>query len=240
MTASRLSLKQLGLVLFFLGVLLAFVLSAMMTWADVESISYGFPRVGNKPMGGLSCPAFMNRMEHASFSITLKNSTERRLRPQVQVMISEPGLSRWRTINTPFELEAGQRKTATWDIGAEDIVLGSFVLVKAYTFASYPQPDVEGSCGIFVLSIPGIRADVLFWLWLAASLVFLITGLWLSDFRKVEGKRSTRKVFARILLAALVLFGLFAGYMGWWIFGILVLVVITLALPAMLFFRQNI
>jgi hypothetical protein len=233
------ALKRLGLVLFSLGVLLAFFLTALMTWADVEAFSYGFPRYGKEPMSGLSCPAFMSTAGNAQFSVTLKNTTERGLTPQVQVMVSEPGLSLWATDTKPVEMETGETETVTWEVSANNVVLGSFVFVKAYTFASYPQPDVEGTCGIFVVGIPWLRGDVLYWLWLATSLALLVAGLWLSDFRQVEEVQGAGKSLARKVLAALVGIGLMVGSAGWWPVGVFIIIVIAVALPAILFFGQD-
>lgn len=241
MNTSLPSLKRLGSVLFSLGVLLAFVLTALMIWADIEAVSYGFPRLGKNPLRGLSCPAFMNSSENTNFSLTLENTTERVLRPQAQAMISTPGLSRWRTITTPMEINPGESATATWDASAEDVVLGYFILVKAYTFASFPQPDMEGSCGIFVINLPQLplTGNVLYWLWLVVSLVFLIAGLWLTDFWRVDAEQKPGQGLARKVMGGFAVLGLVVGSLGWWVVGIVILLVITLSLPAMLFGRTD-
>lgn len=228
------SSNRLGLVLFYCGVFLAFILTALLVWADVEAISYGFPRLGNQPLRGLSCPPFMNRTEGASFSLTQSNTTERVLRPRVQVLVSEAGINRWTAIMSSVEVEPGERKTASWEIGADNIVLGNFVLIKAYTYASYPQPNSEGSCGIFVVNIPWMTGDSLYWLWLVGSMVLLITGLWLGEIRKVEAEQSSGKGLARRVLAGLAVIGLTVGSLGWWPIGIVVLVVTALTILVVL------
>lgn len=234
MNPSGSPLKQFGLVLFSIGVLLAFVLTGLMVWADVESFSYGFPRVGNEPMTGLSCPVFMNETDGASFSVTLKNTTDRELDPQVKVYLSEPSLFRWSEDTKPVPMAPGQEGAVGWDVSTENVVLGNFVLIKAYSFASYPLPDVEGSCGMFVVDIPGISGTVLYWLWLAMSIALLALGLWLRDLRNQEAEQRYGRGLARKVLAVLSVIGLFVGSMGWWVVGIIVLVVIAIALPAVL------
>lgn len=241
MEASRQTLRSIGLVLFAAGVLLAFVLSALMLWADIEATSYGFPRLGKAPLGGLSCPPFMNRAEAGSFTVTLRNGTDRLMRPGVQVYISTPGIERWRSASVPLELEPGERQTVAWDVGAGDIVLNSFILVKAYTYATYPQPDEEGACGIFVVPIPWLSGTALYWLWLALSVALLFAGLWLigrgeSEAQQAEGSRK----LARWLFAGLAVVALAAASAGWWAAGLIALVALALAVPAVLLFGRGI
>lgn len=231
--------RIIGLVLFSVGIILAFLLTGLMVWADVEANSYGFPRLGNEPMRGLACPPLMSPTEETAFSVTLRNTTERALRPRVQIFLSEPSFARWREDTAALPMEPGERGTNSWNVGAENIVLGSFVVIKAYTFASYPQPDVEGTCGIYVIDVLGLTGKVLYWLWLITSLVFILAGLWLTDYRKAVLAHSPGKGLARRVLGVLASFGLLAGSAGWWPVGIIILIVLFIALPAVLFFGQN-
>ena len=240
MKPSSSSLKRIGSALFAIGSLLALALTALLVWADVEAVQYGFPRMGKGPMRGLSCPQFMNGTEDTGFSLTLTNTLDRVLRPGVQVFISDPGISRWRTFTQRFDMEPGESQTETWDVSAGDIVLGTFVFAKVHTYASYPQSDMEGVCGIFVVGIPWLRGAVLFWLWFVLSLGFLITGFWLSDIRKVEGEPSSENAFVRRILALLAVTGLIAGSIGLWLVGIIVLAVTALALLTAFAIRQSI
>lgn len=231
--------KIIGVVLFSVGIILSLLLTGLMVWADVEAVSYGFPRLGNEPMNGLACPPLMNPSEDAAFSVTLKNTTEQALRPRVEVFRSEPSLGRWNENTVPFAMEPGERETNSWDIGSENIVLGSFVLVKAYTFASYPQPDVENTCGIYVVDVFGLPGNTLFWLWLALSLGLLAVGLWLADFRGAEAEPVAAKGLARKVLAVLAVLGLIVGSVGWWPVGIIILIVNLIALPAVILYGQS-
>jgi len=228
--------RRLALVLLFAGVLLAFVLTALMVWPDLEAFSYGFPRVGNAPMRGLSCPVFMNRNENAALSLTLDNTTERVLRPQVRTLISDSSIERWSTVILPVAIEPGERITVTWEVGPGNIVLRSFVLVKVFTFISYPMPNLEGTCGIFVVDLPWIDPGLLHWAWLAVSLVFVLAGVWVNDFWNVEGEPPSRHKMIRLALAVLCTVGLIAGSLGWWPVGAVVLILILLTLLAAFMF----
>lgn len=231
--------KIIGLVLFSVGIILALLLTGLMVWADVEAVSYGFPRLGNEPMSGLACPQLMNPTEEAAFSITLRNTTEQALRPRVEVFRSEPTLARWNENTVAYAVEPGGRETNSWSVGPENVVLGSFVLIKAYTFASYPQRNVENTCGIYVIDVFGLGGSTLYWLWLAVSLGLLAVGIWLADFRTAEAEQSQGKGMARKALAFLAILGLIVGSAGWWPVGVIILIVNLIALPAVLLYGQS-
>lgn len=228
------SLARFGKPLFALGVLLTFTLIALMTWADVEAISYGFPRVGSEPMRGLTCPPLVTRAENASVTVALRNTTDRPLHPLVQLHISTDDLSRWRTFTQRVDLAPGERKTFSWDFEGADVVLNNFVLVKAYTFATYPMPNTEGSCGSFILDIPWMPGSVLLGLWTAAGLAFLSAGLWMSETGRRLSAQKGGMVMARRVLAALAVIGLVAAYASWWPVSIALLLVMSLTILSML------
>lgn len=234
MRLSQPLLHRLGIILFSAGVLLAFVLTTLMTWADIEAVSYGFPQLGNDPMRGLSCPLLMNRAEGSRFTVTLENTADRALRPVLQTYISSPSLERWRTTSRPVDLQPGERKTLAWDLGAGDVVLGSFVFVKAYTAAAYPMPNTEGICGSFVVDIPRISGNALFWIWLAAALALLALGLWIVESRQMLYSEKAGYIQVRRALALLSVVGLFTGYAGMWVVSVIVLLLIILILPTLL------
>jgi hypothetical protein len=167
----------LRFVLFFIGVILAFFLTALTVWADVEATMYGFPHLGNDPMAGLACPPMMNISDTAQFSVSLRNTAKKPARPVLDILISNAGV--WRRINTPVDLNPGEKKTLSWDLSAADVVLSNYIFIKASTYAAYPLKDSEGTCGIFVSDIPGLNGTVVYWLWFAASLGLLANVLWI-------------------------------------------------------------
>jgi hypothetical protein len=223
---------RFGLFLYAAGILLAFVLIVLSTWADVEALFYGFPRMGNQAMNGLSCPLLITEAGNDRFSVTLTNSTRQQVRPVLRTDISNAGL--WRTYSTPVALAPGESKTNSWEISAEDRVLENYVFIKAYTYAAYPLPNSEGTCGIFVARIPWIGGSLLTWLWIIVSVGLIGSGVFLSKSKETSaGKPGLAS--ARLAMAAMAVFGLAVSLVGWWLFGLLVVTLMVLTLAGMLF-----
>jgi hypothetical protein len=213
-------------VLFFIGVILAFILTALTVWADVEAMEYGFPNMGNAPMTGLACPPVMNISDTAQFSVSLRNTTKESARPVLDILISNAGL--WREINTPVDLNPGETKKLSWDLSAADVVLSNYIFIKAETYAAYPLENTEGTCGIFVTHIPGVNGTVLYWLWLATSLILLASVLWirhtrLDTYNEKPGLSQASKVLAIVAAGGLVF-----SFLGMWLVGLAALVLMLL------------
>lgn len=234
MSLSQPSLRRIGLFLFWAGILLAAALAALQTWADIEAISYGFPNVGHERMRGLDCPILMSRDETAAIEITLKNTTDQLVRPLVRAMVSAPGLARWREVAQSVPLQPGDRQTVAWEVGADDIVLNNFILVKGYTFAAYPMANTEGTCGSFVVNIGGVSGTVLYGLWLAVSVVLILSGLLLSRDRKAAVHQRAGRSPVRLAIAVAAAAGLASAHLAMWVVSVLALVVMLFLIPMLL------
>jgi hypothetical protein len=213
-------------VLFFIGVILAFILTALTVWADVEATMYGFPHMGNDPMTGLACPPMMNMSDTAQFSVSLRNTAKEPARPVLEILISNAGV--WREINTPVDLNPGEKKRLSWDLSAEDVVLSNYIFIKADTYAAYPLENTEGTCGIFVTNIPGLNGTVLYWLWFAASLGLLASVLWIRHTRLDTYNEKPGLSQASKVLAGVAAGGLIFSYLGMWLIGLATLVLMLL------------
>ncbi len=222
------SYSKWGRLIFALGVLVGSLLILVTTWASIEATFYGFPRFGNQPMSGLSCPPMLTAAETGSFSVTLTNTTNRIIRPVLRVHISNAGL--FRTYTAPTDLAVGETKTQTWDISAADRALDHFIFVKAYTYAAYPLADTEAVCGIFLLDVPLPGGMLIYWGGFVASLAGLLLGLWLIDAGKDHPVSRLNTTQALKAMAVMVAIGLYAGNIGLWPLGVGMLAVLVLTI----------
>jgi hypothetical protein len=220
-------------VLFFIGVILAFGLTGLTVWADVEATMYGFPHLGNDLMTGLTCPPVMNISDTAQFSISLRNTAKEPARPVLAVLISNAGA--WRRISTPVDLNPGENKTLSWELSAEDVVLSNYIFIKADTFAAYPLENTEGTCGIFVTNIPGLNGTIFYWLWIAASLGLLASVFWIRPTQHGAYNEKPGLPQASKVLAGMAVGGLIFSYAGLWLFGMIMLVLTLLTMSVLLF-----
>lgn len=130
-----------SILLLSIGVLagMAFFYGAI--WADVESVFYGFNRYGNKMSSFMHCPILINSQEGGEITAVIKNSSDRQIRPNVSFEASSISIIRSET--THLTLVPGEKKTLTWDVTNRDIALDHLIFARVYTFASYPQADLE-------------------------------------------------------------------------------------------------
>lgn len=208
-------------VLYLVGVIAGLGLTLLATWGDLEAAFYGFDRVGGLRMSSLSCPILMSDTETSKFSIEISNSLDRNLAPSIKTDISMPGapVSSYESIL----LLPGESKKLEWSIGPENIDLDRFIFARAWTYAAYPQPDREGTCGIVIYSLP-INGKILTTILVVLSLLGTGFGLYgLKQSGSLEG--SGMKMSRYNLVTIIMLVGLINSFIGIWLVGVLVLAV---------------
>lgn len=217
--------SSLFFTLFFIGTVSALTLILLATWADLEAAYYGFSRRASARLGGLSCPVLMTMSDRDVISLRLKNTTDGKLSPIVKVDLSSPVTTFESTENV--ELAAGEQAKLEWQVGPENLDLNRFIFANVLVYSSYPLPDREMTCGIFVLNLPG-SGVVYTWLLIGLSLLGMAGGLY--GLYQAQGPEQSGVNIARQLrfLFIVILLGLLTVFMGWWIQGILILVVAIL------------
>lgn len=217
--------SSLFFTLFFIGTVSALTLILLATWADLEAAYYGFSRRASARLGGLSCPVLMTMSDRDVISLRLKNTTDGKLSPIVKVDLSSPVTTFEITENV--ELAAGEQAKLEWQVGPENQDLNRFIFANVLVYSSYPLPDREMTCGIFVLNLPG-SGVVYTWLLIGLSLLGMAGGLY--GLYQAQGPEQSGVNIARQLrfLFIVILLGLLTVFMGWWIQGILILVVAIL------------
>ncbi len=100
-----------------------------------------------------------------------------------------------------------------------------------------PYPARTYSCGIFILSIFGLKGTTLVALMVLTSLISLAAGSVLLYRRGSALQRSSPRIdFGLYGLAGIILTGMIANLLGWWIFAGLLLLLAAL-LTSILFFN---
>ncbi len=147
------SLLILGLLSYFVGLVAGLFLIVTSTWADMESTFYGFERLANAGLKGLSCPVLMTRAETGTISFDISNPTERRISPSIKTALSTSVLPD--EFNETIEIAPGETRRLEWAVGPENVDLERFIFAKVLLYSSFPLPSREATCGIFVLNLPG-------------------------------------------------------------------------------------
>lgn len=214
------ALRTLSIIIFSIGVLTGMAFFVGATWADVESVFYGFNRYGNKLTSAMHCPVLITRDETGTVTATFKNTADQLVRPTVRFQASNIGT--FRTETSQLSMEPGQEQTVEWTVTSADMVLDRFIFAKIFTFASYPMRDVEQTCGILVLDIPGLTGKQITIAFLAVGLVGTCAGsaLWSAAHKPLKD-HSLEAMRAMITLIATVALGLVSTLFAWWLLGVL-------------------
>lgn len=216
---------NLFLAIFIVGAISGLTLTVLSTWADLEAAYYGFARRAGSGLRGLSCPVLMTANETNAIRLTVTNTTEKKLSPAIRTEISSPALAF--LFSDYVELQAGESVVKEWEIGPGNVDLDRFIFAKVLVYASYPIPDRENTCGVFIVNLPGNGA-IFTWGMVIVSLLGMGVGLYgLSQVQDTErsGADTARQL---TFLAVVVILGLLTVYMGWWIQGILAIVIALL------------
>lgn len=208
------------ILLFSIGVLLGLALLYVATWADVKSIFYGFDRFGNKATSSMHCPVIIDEGESGEITVRYKNKTDQPIRPTLRLQASGPTVFREETAR--LSLKPGESERIRWEVTKNDLALDHFIFVKFFSFGSYPQRDIEQTCGILVLNLHGFTGRQILITTIVLSLVSMSGGcvLWSLAHRSLRD-RSLEASPAMVTLTITVSIGIASVLLAMWLLGIM-------------------
>jgi len=226
-------MRLVGILLFWVGVLLGMALAAGAVWADIEATFYGFSKMGDEPLN-LKCPIFVTAAEPGQFASTFKNPTQKPM--QIMARTDVSGSGGIRTARTTVTLAPGEKTQLRWPVTSEDVDLGFFILAKVSSFPAYPFPFRESMCGMLFIRTTALSGNQIFVISVVASLLCMGVGLvlWQVSNRPLKG-RLVSATWAMRVLAAIVVIGMFVAFQGWWAVGIIAIVLMVLMIVAMMY-----
>jgi len=233
MKTRRKTMRVLGILFFWVGVLLGMALAGSAVWADLEATFYGFVKMGDKPLN-LRCPTFVTAAEPGQFASTFKNPNAKQMELLVRTDVS--GYGGIRTERTTVTMAPGGKQEARWPVTSEDVDLGFFVFAKVSSYPAYPLPFRESTCGMLFIKTTMLTGNQIFVLLVVVSLLSMAAGLvlWQVSNRPLMGK-TVSATWAMRVLAAIVVIGVFVALQGWWVVGIITLVLMVLMIVAMMY-----
>jgi hypothetical protein len=230
---SRLS-RSLGIVFFSCGILANILFFALLSWPGLEAYNYFDYQPAGAALTSLKCPFVLTTHESGQVTASYSNPSRLTLAPQFQVEISSPDLTN-RTVNSAPAIAPGKTEELHWAITSNDVIFGSLILVEAYVSPVYNTPDRVGRCGTLWVDVPQLTGMQIFAGVLAAGLLLtgLGWGLWMASNRP-KGGGGPDGTGAMLALTAVVLLGMIAGSMGWWLIGVVCLVLSLLLILSIL------
>jgi hypothetical protein len=226
-------MRLLGILFFWVGILLGMALAGGAVWADIEATFYGFTKMGDEPLN-LKCPMFVTAVEPGQFALTFKNPTDKQMQLTARTDVS--GSGGIRTARTTVTLAPGEKAQLRWPVTSEDVDLGFFILAKVSSYPAYPFPFRESMCGMLFIRTTALSGNQIFVLLVVVSLLSMAAGLvlWQLSNQPLRGQVISA-TWAMRVLAAIVVVGMFVGFQGWWAVGIITIVLMVLMIVAMMY-----
>ena len=220
---SKLS-RSLGFVFFSCGILVNILFFTLLSWPGLEAYDYFNYQPAEQALTTLKCPFVLTTHEKGQVTVTYSNPSRLTLTPQFRVEISTTDLSN-RTVNTVPSIAPGETQELHWAITSNDVVFGRLILAEVYQSPVYGTPDREGRCGTLWVDVPQLTGMQIFIAVLAAGLLLtgLGWGLWIVSNRPKRAG-ATAVTGAMLALTAVVLLGMLAGILGWWLIGVACLI----------------
>jgi len=215
------SLQILSLIIYSIGIIIGMVIAGGIVWGDLEASIFD-PSRAPKSSLRLICPVAITTHEVGKISATIKNTTDREINFYARAHISEGYVSLKREIDQQVPIAPGEKGEVYWEIYPEDAAYKRIILFRAYINPAYPIPSQGNFCGVLVLNIPGLTGIQFLLLMVGLSLACLIGGnlLW-QRINHPMTKNIRSMSNAMIALAVIVYGAIIVGYLGAWIFGLL-------------------
>ncbi len=131
-----------------------------------------------------------------------------------------------RQIEDHISVPAHQKRSVTLTVNKDDIDLQFFIFAKIVISPNSTRPTREADCGIMVLNNSRFTGGQLFTVALVLSLLGIIVGFILWHRSSVDVNSDIHRVMQ--LLGIVVLLAMIAGLVGWWLAGILFIVLALL------------
>lgn len=232
--------RPLGVLLFALGLLLGMALFGATIWADFEAVLFNPGLSYEAPLRSLRCPVMITPSETGTVSALLTNPLDRSTERYVRAHVTDGYITLMREINKSVPLAPGEKERLHWTVTADDAAFDRFILIKVIVRGRYPLPSRQGTCGILVVNAPFLTGNQVLGLTFAASLLSMVGGygLWFNASRPLDqpGRQVSR---AMVALAGGVVLGAIVGWLGWWLPGLILFVIIVLGIGVIIGYFLN-
>ncbi len=217
-------MRKLGVLWFSIGLLLGMAVSGGVLWGDLEASLFDSALGADEPLKTLRCPVILTSRETGTVSATFTNPGDRAVVRLIRAHISNGFVTLMREVSDRLALEPGETRKLEWTVTPDDAAWGHFILVRVHVLRSSPLPSYTGSCGVLVMNLPGLTGNQIIVLTLLLSALSTMAGVALvaAGSRPPRG-RAPGLIRGMGSLAVLGLATLLSSLVGWWMAGILLL-----------------
>lgn len=226
-------IRQMGLLLYLLGLLLGITLAGLAVWGDLEASLFDVLFRAEQRLTNFSCPIIMTRAEEtAVVRVSLKNTGERDENLLVRARITDGFITVIREERTNLTLVPNQEERLFWEIAPEDAAWNRIILIRVGTVRNAPFRRLVGAaCGVLLLPIDGMTGSQVVTSMLILGTVLVGAGGWLWGVGRISISPKDKNTL-RLLLAFLVItvMALLFGFLQLWGLGLVTIIVFVVLL----------
>jgi len=243
----------IGGVIFIIGLIIGFGFNSLAVIADLtgagfwgdsqDAAAFDHEQPTQAELVKIRCPILLAPGEEGNLTATFRNSHQKKADILIKVVVSERDFVNYRVVTTSMPIEPGNEQDFRWQVTGQDIIERNFILTRVFLMnqdRSTPYPARTDSCGIFVLSIFGLKGASLVVLMFVTSLISLVVGSVLLYRRGTPIQKSSPRIdYGLYVLDGIILIGMIADLLGWWIFAGLVLLLAVILTSILIFNLLN-
>lgn len=226
------TMRQVGLIIYMLGLLAGLLLASVAVWGDLEASQFDPLNRADQRLNSFSCPIVITRGEEAAVSATFRNSGDRNENLRIRTRVTDGFISVIREDLTETSIPPGESQQFSWEVTAQDAAWERIILVRTSTVRNAPYRRLVGSaCGILLLPVSGITGQQVVFATLTVSIILLIVGGWLWGLARTD-LSATEKRSRKILLgfAGLIMLGVIFGFLSIWGLGLVTIITFLILL----------
>ncbi len=234
--------KQIaGGLIFVIGVLISFTFNSLAILADLngvgfwgdfqDALEFNHEQATQANLVNIRCPIFLAPGEDGTLSATFRNPHANKADISVKAVVSESDYVNYRAVKGGLTIDPGDKQDFRWQVTGKDVIANNFILSRIFLMNQYnsPYPARTASCGIFVLSLFGLKGNTLVALMVAASFIGMVVGSFLLFRKHTPARESFPRIeYGRYGVAGTLIISMASNLLGWWIVAGLVLLLAAL------------
>jgi hypothetical protein len=243
----------IGGVIFIIGLIFGFGFNSLAVIADLNGASFwgdsldaaafDHDQPTQAELVKIRCPILLAPGEEGNITASFRNPNPKKADILVKVVVSERDFVNYRVVTSNLLIESGDEQDFRWQVSGQDIIERNIILTRVFLMnqdRSTPYPARTDTCGIFVLNIFGLKGATMVALMFVTSLISLVVGSVLLYRRGTPIQKSSPRIdYGLYGLAGIMLIGMIANLLGWWIFAGLVLLLAVLLTSILIFNLLN-
>jgi hypothetical protein len=175
--------------------------------------------------------------DNGLITATIQNFADQELERLARATITEGSVLLTRQIENRPAIPPGGETTLEWSVTPQAAAYNRLILFRVYVFPALSNPSASAYCGIIIADIPVLTGNQALFLISLISISLMIIGriLWVKN-TKENAKDALKALRAMDVLVILVILCMTVSLLGYWILGLMSLVIAFIVLGSTIAF----